>query len=73
MRIIKVEQPVGIAIPVSHFRTPIAEIQEKTHGLLHWIRAWSYGECPSCHGTHNKQVFGWNKMQCKQCGETWTY
>jgi len=49
------------------------EIHENTHGSLYWMRTWLFGECPFCHGTHNKQLLGWNKRQCENCGNTWTY
>jgi hypothetical protein len=49
------------------------EIHENTHGSLHWMRTRIFSECPSCHGTHNKQIFGWNKLQCENCGNIWIY
>jgi hypothetical protein len=49
------------------------EIHENTRGLLHRIRVWYFGECPRCKSTHNKQVKGWDKLRCENCGETWNY
>jgi NADH pyrophosphatase NudC (nudix superfamily) len=47
--------------------------RENMHGVLHWTRSIIYGECPACGSTHNAQVKGWNKIQCKNCGNTWLY
>jgi hypothetical protein len=57
---------------VASFPTHVP-VNEHTWGLVHWFRAYLYGECPECHGTHSKQVCGWNKKQCKDCGCIWNY
>jgi len=78
----KMQQSAGFT---SLLATPLitkVEIHENTlttvlggnaNESLHWMRTWLFGECPSCHGTHNKQILGWNKRQCENCGNTWTY
>ncbi len=63
----------NLTFPVIPEETENPEVQENTEDILHWVRARVYGECPHCHGTHSRQVVGWNKRQCETCGKTWTY
>ncbi len=72
MRITKIRPTDEVAVPVIHPRTN-TEIREDTRGLVHWFRVRLYGQCPFCKSTHGKQITGWNKKQCENCGETWIY
>lgn len=46
-------------------------VHESARGLVHWLRAKVYGECPECHGTHLSEVYGWDKLSCNHCRFTW--
>lgn len=48
-----------------------AIIKESSNRLVHRVRSMIYGECPECHGTHIREVYGWDKVSCKNCGSTW--
>jgi hypothetical protein len=69
----KIVQPKKVILPLDIPVVIKVINHENRHGALHWARAVIYGECPSCGSTHNTQISGWNKMQCKNCGNTWLY
>ena len=69
----RVNQSSGGTLLVTPNKITHAQTHEKTNGIIHWTRARWVGECPACHHTHNKPIMGWNKLQCENCGETWTY
>ncbi len=73
MNNMKADQLNRITFPLVPSLIPKYHIKENTQGLLHSIRTWSVGECPSCHCTHNKQIKGWNKLECENCGHIWNY
>jgi hypothetical protein len=73
MRMTKAELPMEMDFPIAPPQTRYTEIHENTHGIVHWFRIHLFGECPGCKGTHNKQITGWNRMQCENCQKTWTY
>jgi hypothetical protein len=73
MKLTKEERFRGIVFSSASFRRANFQIHENTRGLLHRIRIWLFGECPACRSTHNKQIPGWNKLHCENCGDTWTY
>ncbi len=39
--------------------------------LLHYIRAFLFGDCPKCHSLHIRMIPGWDKMECLECGYCW--
>jgi transposase-like protein len=41
--------------------------------IIHKIKKFIGGECPSCHSTNLKSVKGWTKNTCKDCWETFNY
>ena len=71
--ITKIERQRRTILPLNTPITIKVINHENIHGVVHWMRATMYGECPSCKSTHNTQVRGWNKLQCKNCGNTWKY
>jgi|WetSurMetagenome_2_1015567.scaffolds.fasta_scaffold139172_4 hypothetical protein len=73
MRMTKAELPMELAFTIAPPQTLHTEIHENTHSLMHWLRTHIFGECPNCKSTHNKQITGWNRMQCENCQKTWSY
>jgi hypothetical protein len=67
----KIKLSEGLIYPVPKRIVKKVEIHENNRSILHWSRAWLFGECPLCHSTHNKQIPGWNKLMCEKCGNTW--
>jgi len=43
--------------------------------LINKVRAFVWGRCPNprCQSFNVKQVEGWQKLQCRDCGHTWRY
>jgi hypothetical protein len=73
MRVTEIRKPGRITFPTAPDETLNPEVPENTQDILHWVRSQVYGQCPQCKGTHNKQMQGWNRMQCQNCGTTWSY
>ena len=41
--------------------------------MIHWLRRQVYGECPSCGSTRLKDVQGWRKSECRDCGDMFNW
>lgn len=41
--------------------------------IIDWIRGKLFGRCPKCKSVRVKDVKGWDKTQCKDCGHTWRW
>ena len=40
--------------------------------IIRRFRAWLFGECPQCHSLRIKDVHGWAKQECRDCGHCWS-
>jgi transposase-like protein len=39
--------------------------------IIHFFRKFIYGECPVCGSTNIKDMKGWGKDECQDCGRNW--
>ena len=52
-------------------QTLTEQVREAVHHKVDWCRARIFGSCPECHSIHIQEAYGWDKLQCKDCGCTW--
>jgi hypothetical protein len=71
MRMEKIENTQDLLSPVYTDKTLKGYIREAVQRKLEWFRARIFGACPECHSIHIEEVYGWDKLQCKDCGCTW--
>jgi hypothetical protein len=72
MRIERLEAPVERHGQVDGTgKTLTDQVLEVVHHKMDWFRARVFGACPECHSIHIEEVYGWDKLQCKECHCTW--